>query len=356
MLRPTDYTIGWVCGDLHDFDAVGILLDERHDHQDFVSSDDDNSYVFGRMRWHNVIVVLPTLDGSVSRAVANMVQTFQNIKFYLLVGTGGGVPSDGNDIRLGDVVVGVSNSFGGLLQYDMKYSGQEQTLHATAHQIQSPSVLLNAITLPEDYDGLSGRKIVDMITESISGKPEERELWHVFRRPHSDSDRLYRTSLIHNPRHQDCEVGCGDDPSLLIVRDARPEGSDPAIHYGTIASSTEWMWDASLRDKIGPQNNILCFETAAAGLMNYLPCLVVRGISNYADSHEPWDWEPYAAMNAAAYTKKLLYDINVRDVSMADEIPKFMIPRGLRFLLLTNNRTVLTYMYSHRFFPTIRVQ
>jgi len=52
---------------------------------------------------------------------------FLSIRFRLLVGIGGGVPDeeeDGNDIRLGDVVVSKPPaSFGGVVQYDLgKYS------------------------------------------------------------------------------------------------------------------------------------------------------------------------------------------------------------------------------------------
>jgi hypothetical protein len=44
----------------------------------------------------------------------------------------------------------------------------------------------------------------------------------------------------------------------------------------------------------------------AAGLMNSFPCLVIRGICDYADSHKNKDWQGYAAAVAAAYSKELL--------------------------------------------------
>lgn len=43
----------------------------------------------------------------------------------------------------------------------------------------------------------------------------------------------------------------------------------------------------------------------AAGLTNHFPCLVVRGICDYSDSHKNKEWQGYAAMAAAAYTKDL---------------------------------------------------
>lgn len=66
------------------------------------------------------------------------------------------------------------------------------------------------------------------------------------------------------------------------------------------------MKDASIRDKLAAQKDVLCFEMEAAGLMNHFPCLVIRGICDYADLHKNKDWQGYAAMVAAAYAKDLL--------------------------------------------------
>jgi hypothetical protein len=44
----------------------------------------------------------------------------------------------------------------------------------------------------------------------------------------------------------------------------------------------------------------------AAGLMNSFPCLVIRGICDYADSHKNKNWQAYAAGTAAACGKEVL--------------------------------------------------
>jgi hypothetical protein len=44
----------------------------------------------------------------------------------------------------------------------------------------------------------------------------------------------------------------------------------------------------------------------AAVLVNHFPCLIIRGICDYADSHKNKDWQGYAAMTAAAYAKDIL--------------------------------------------------
>jgi hypothetical protein len=44
----------------------------------------------------------------------------------------------------------------------------------------------------------------------------------------------------------------------------------------------------------------------AAGLMNHFPCIVLRGICDYADSHKNDAWHAYAAATAAACSKEIL--------------------------------------------------
>lgn len=68
------------------------------------------------------------------------------------------------------------------------------------------------------------------------------------------------------------------------------------------------------RDRLAEKHGILCFEMEAAGLMNLLPCLVIRGICNYSDSHKNKKWQGYAALTAAAYAKELLSVVPVYHV------------------------------------------
>lgn len=65
---------------------------------------------------------------------------------------------------------------------------------------------------------------------------------------------------------------------------------------------------------------MLCFEMEAAGLMNDFPCLVIRGICDYADSGKNKDWQKYAAASAAAYAKELLEHLDVSEVGVAPRV------------------------------------
>jgi len=46
------------------------------------------------------------------------------------------------------------------------------------------------------------------------------------------------------------------------------------------------MKDATIRDQLAAEMDVLCFEMEAAGLMSYFPCLVIRGIYDYLDLHK----------------------------------------------------------------------
>jgi nucleoside phosphorylase len=88
------------------------------------------------------------------------------------------------------------------------------------------------------------------------------------------------------------------------------------VYYGLIASGNRVMRDARERDDISKKlGGVLCFEMEAAGLMDRFPCLVIRGICDYADSHKNKIWQPYAAATASAYAKELLSVVSAAEVA-----------------------------------------
>ena len=84
------------------------------------------------------------------------------------------------------------------------------------------------------------------------------------------------------------------------------------------------MRDGATRDRISLEfGGVLCFEMEAAGLMNEFPCVVIRGICDYADSHKNKQWQEYAAATAAAFAKELLTTIppsQVNDTRTVGEV------------------------------------
>jgi nucleoside phosphorylase len=89
------------------------------------------------------------------------------------------------------------------------------------------------------------------------------------------------------------------------------------VHYGLIASGNRVIRDATLRDQLNEQfdGRLLCVEMEAAGLMNDFPCIVIRGICDYADSHKNNAWQEHAAAVAAACAKELLHHLRPSEVN-----------------------------------------
>ncbi|WKT50811.1 Nucleoside phosphorylase superfamily [Fusarium oxysporum f. sp. vasinfectum] len=61
-------------------------------------------------------------------------------------------------------------------------------------------------------------------------------------------------------------------------------------------------------DHIARKFGVIAFEMESAGVWDNLPCLVVKGACDYADSHKAKATQNYAAATAAAYTKISSFD------------------------------------------------
>ncbi|KAG5792796.1 hypothetical protein H9Q69_008154 [Fusarium xylarioides] len=96
----------------------------------------------------------------------------------------------------------------------------------------------------------------------------------------------------------------GCDKSHIIHRPDRDD-TDPYFHYGIIASASAAVKDGQTRQRLSQEHGAMCFETEAAGLYDF-PCLIIRGIYDYADSHTQDLWQEYASATAAAFAKELL--------------------------------------------------
>ena len=79
------------------------------------------------------------------------------------------------------------------------------------------------------------------------------------------------------------------------------------------------MKDAEVRDQISRQYEVLCFEMEAAGLANDFPCMVIRGICDYSDTHKNDEWQGYTAATAALYAKELLQTISAGEVTKSQQ-------------------------------------
>src|SRR3984957_18662967 len=148
-LRDEDYTEGWDYALPIELAAAVEMMDEENESL-LQHANDTNVYPLGRIGEHNVVIAcLPagqTGNNSAAAVAVQMKSKFTSIRFGLMVGIGGGVPSDIADVRLGDVVISQPYiQHGGVVQYDFGKTtpnGFVQTGFLNA----PPTILLNALT------------------------------------------------------------------------------------------------------------------------------------------------------------------------------------------------------------------
>jgi len=161
-----------------------------------------------------------------------------------------------------------------------------------------PRPLLNAVQDVKIAHLTEGDGLAEHLSKMLQNKPR---MARVFTHQGTEHDRLYESTYGH-AGGETCD-GCDD---RHIVQRRPRTILDPHVHYGNIASGNEVIKDGEVRDCIAQEEGVICFEMEAAGLMDSFPCLVIRGICDYADSHKNKRWQPYAAATAAAVAVELL--------------------------------------------------
>lgn len=312
-LAPHDYTVGWLCAlPESELAAATRMLDHRHFALQLILDDDDNTYTYGSINGHNVVIAClpPTQPGilSAQRLVQPLKKSFPKMKLHLFVGIGGGVPrtpsleDPDKDIHLGDVVVGWTENPGdpAVVQWDYVryYGGTDVTSFGI---LQKPHRRLLTALGSMLRDRALGESDFTKHLQRLSSMKS-------FSHPGLEKDSLYRQDYEHshdrkNPTCEKC------DPDQLVKRMARTT-TELVFHQGTILSGDSVMLNARRRDEISQMfYDPICFEMEAAGVIDDTHCLVIRGIADYADCHKNHIWQCYAAGTAAAFARELLHQI-----------------------------------------------
>lgn len=286
-----DYTIAWVCALHTELAAARVMLDIIHEPLPQFEND-TNSYLLGSIRRHNIVIAcLPADDyGTISAAavIMNLKRSFPEVRAGLMVGVGGGVPTRANDLRLGDIVVGTR-----VIQHDVGNVVEDEEFRRTAMPKALFPFLHTAVSaLRAKHESTPSR--VPLILQRFRAHP-------AYNRPNLP-DRLFQMTYGHKPLRASCDE-C--DQSKVLARDKRMQ-PNIKIHYGGIASGNQVMKSGIVRDQVAQELDVICFEMETAGLMDVLPCLPIRGICDYADSHKTKEWQRYAAAAAAAYAREFL--------------------------------------------------
>jgi nucleoside phosphorylase len=317
-----DYHVAWICP-LADLELLParLMLDEEHVAPLYDTHYDENTYICGTISGHAVVIATcpPGETGNVNagRLTGSMFKTFPNIRMAVLVGIGGGIPhaeapeDSLDDIHLGDVVVGWPGDGKPACVYHERGRSKVDGQFETVGTMQNPDWrLANALgVLASDHE--LGRTTFDKQLARLQHHKNKKKFAH----PGLKHDNLFKAAYHHVGSYGSKCMAC--DQSELVQRPQRTEEDLHTLvfHRGRIATGNAVIRDGELRDLIRARcDGALCVEMEAAGVDANRRCLVVRGISDYADSHKSDIWRSYAAGNAAAFTRELLCRIQPGEV------------------------------------------
>jgi hypothetical protein len=206
------------------------------------------------------------------------------------------------------VVVSTDEATGGVVAYDMGKLLADGSFQDISILNPPPQALRSAVAALVAEHHQRENLVPSYINAMLAKYPLMKK---GFSRPKQSTDRLFKVDYEH-ANGRTCD-GC--DTKKEVEREPRYDES-PVIHYGTIATGDSVIMHAPTREGLKQRYNAICLDMEAAGLTNNFPCIVIRGISNYADSHKNKHWDKYAAAVAAGYAKELLQWVQPKEIDM----------------------------------------
>ncbi|WP_432994668.1 CATRA conflict system CASPASE/TPR repeat-associated protein [Dactylosporangium sp. CA-233914] len=293
---PAGAVIGIIAAMPEEYDAMLALLDDVTERS---VEGDSAVYAVGTVpstdagRPHPVVLTMlgATANHDAAAGVAHLLRSFTTVERVLMVGIAAGVPAPdrpAQHVRLGDIVVGTW----GVVDYD--------------HVVDRPGGAEPRMGQPRP-DYLLERRAKVLEAAALRGeRPWEAELDRLiaarpaFARPDPAADVLWSSD------DPDAGPVAHPDPAVSGHRPGRPK-----VHHGRIGSGNRSVRNARLRDELAERYQIRALEMEGAGVVwaafaSGRDCLVVRGVSDYADSRMAMGWRGYAAAVAAAYARALL--------------------------------------------------
>ncbi len=306
QLAASAYRVGWICALEDEIIPALDLRDQEYkapERSQLVSS---GGYLFEYGRIGDSNVVFGTLsqydNGPIHSAliVTHMRQCFRNLEFFVMSGIAGGIPrqiiGEGDDdgstpIQLGDVIVATpSAKYAGIVAYSQGRERHER-FERTGWMDKIPIPLRQATSKL----GIDQRRKVFRLKTLLEQEVKTQK----YSRPKLP-DKLYNASYQHKSGSDQCK-NCSE--TELVERALREE---PRCHFGQVLSGTALIIKAARRDELADEYpGAYGIEMEGAGL-DEGRCLIIKGISDYADSHKNDAWKRYAAANSAAVVKHVL--------------------------------------------------
>ncbi|KKP00536.1 hypothetical protein THAR02_07376 [Trichoderma harzianum] len=327
-----DFQIAIICALPLEYDVVSLLFDKFWDDDESYgrARGDMNSYTNGRMGQYDVVLVLLPNMGTVAAAgaAASFRSSYPNLQLAFLVGICGGVPRSGeNEIHLGDVIISKS-----AVQYDLgkQYHKAFVIKDTVDDSLGRPNKNIRSLVASFETEHIRDQlqQKACLYLKDLQSTAAKRRRPQNYQYPGINNDKLFFTAYRHkhrgpqpckfcdNPTDVFCEnaakescidLGC-DETQLVKRTDLEIRGStgDPEIFVGRIASGNSVMKSGEHRDRIAEEQKVIALEMEGAGVWDEIPCIIVKGVCDYADSHKNDLWQRYAAATAASVMKAVL--------------------------------------------------
>lgn len=343
-----EFEIAIVCALPLEYNAVVILLDQCWDQEGDPygrARGDNNTYTTGSMGGFNIVVLLLPGIGKVEAAgsAAGLRSSYPDIKLLFLNGICGGVPFvKGDELLLGDVIISKT-----VVQYDLgnRYPDAFKPKDTIDGRLGRASKDVRSFTaiLETDRGGdrLEQRAacLLDVIQRASEERDSRRRKTATYAYPGSLNDMLFEASYCHKHRtsstcgclenHQDQDLVCeasrhltcdqlGCDHARLVprirIKEKQQSEKDgdiknaqaPSIFIGRVGSGDTVLKSGIARDRLAREHDILAFETEGSGIWDEFPCIIVKGVCDYADSHNNKTWQNFAAATAASVVRGLI--------------------------------------------------
>ncbi|EXU99026.1 ankyrin repeat protein [Metarhizium robertsii] len=324
---------------------------------------DQNTYLTGRIGPVDAVLVRLSEMGKVIAAstAASLRSSFPNLELAVLTGICGGVPhAEANGIVLGDVILARR-----VVQYDL---GREYHDGFVAKTTVDEGLGRPTKTIRSFLSTIQSQVLITNIEErtvahlrKLQNKPVPKSCSATYQYPGIEEDELFGPTHLH--KHQSGCEGCQHPDKSCdkarnqtckdlqchlhgqLVQRARLDihgkehGSapmNPSVFFGCIGSGDKVIKSGQLRDIIAEKHNLVAFEMEGAGVWDEIPCIIVKSVCDYADSHKNKQWQNYAAATAAAATKALLERYPRTDRTRLPKVD--LVERGDAQLLTGDNQ------------------
>ncbi|KAK2031770.1 purine and uridine phosphorylase [Colletotrichum zoysiae] len=329
-----DIKIAIICALTLEANAVEALFDcywDEVDESKMKTSGDKNSYSFGILGGHQVVLAyMPSMGKASGAMVASHCSgSFRKVVMTLVVGICGGVPfyiQDGpQEVILGDVIISED-----IVVYDFGRHYPEGFARKKGSRDIPGRLPSQVRSFLQKLKGTRHMKRLRERTSSHLGSLMDKHS-NLVCYPGAEKDRLFEGTYRHKHHgetscavcssHRGQSVPCdgardiacedlGCEESRIVWRERLHSAQfSPVIHFGSIASGDQVMKSGEDRDRMASSEDIIAFEMEAAGVWDVVSCcIVIKGVCDYADSHKNKEWQKYAAATAAACTKAFLQD------------------------------------------------